>query len=42
MKHWGSVQNFDMLIQKIKDEESEVAKLAINQFGSIEKYTKTM
>lgn len=31
-----------MLIQKIKDEESEVAKLAINQFGSIEKYTKTM
>lgn len=42
IKHWGSVENFDMFIQKIKDDESEVAKLAIKQFGSIEKYTKSM
>ena len=31
-----------MFIQKIKDDESEVAKLAIKQFGSVEKYTKAM
>ena len=40
IKHWGSIENFDMFIQKIKDDESEVAKLAIQQFGSIEKYTE--
>lgn len=32
----------DMFIQKIKDDEAEVAKLAIQQFGSIEKYTEAM
>lgn len=42
IKHWGSVENFDIFIQKIKDDESEVAKLAIKQFGSIEKYTEAM
>ena len=42
IKHWGSIENFDMFIQKIKDDESEVAKLAIRQFGSIEKYIETM
>ena len=42
IKHWGSIENFDMFIQKIKDDESEVAKLAIQQYGSIEKYTETM
>ena len=42
IKHWGSVENFDMFIQKIKDDESQVAKLAIQQFGSIEKYTEAM
>lgn len=42
IEHWGSVKNFDLFIQKIKDDESEVAKLAIKQFGSIEKYTKAM
>ncbi|MEY8428614.1 MerR family transcriptional regulator [Lachnospiraceae bacterium 46-15] len=42
IKHWGNIENFDRFIQKIKDDESEVAKLAIKQFGSIEKYTETM
>lgn len=42
IKHWGSVKNFNMFIQKLKDDESEVAKLAIQQFGSIEKYTEAM
>lgn len=42
IKHWGSIENFDMFIQKIKDDESEVAKRAIKQFGSVEKYTEAM
>ena len=42
IKYWGSIKNFDLFIQKIKDDESEVAKLAIQHFGSIEKYTETM
>lgn len=42
IQHWGSIENFDLLIQKIKDDEGHVAKLAIQQFGSIEKYTKEM
>lgn len=31
IKHWGSIENFDLFIQKIKDNEDEVAKLAIKQ-----------
>lgn len=42
IKYWGNVENFDMFIQKIRDDESGVAKLAIQQFGSIEKYTEAM
>lgn len=42
IKHWGSIENFDLFIQKVKDDESEVAKLAIKQFGSVEKYTEAM
>lgn len=42
IKHWGSIENFDIFIQKVKDDESEIAKLAIKQFGSVEKYTEEM
>lgn len=42
IKHWGSVENFDIFVQKIKDDEENVARLAIRQFGSIEKYTEAM
>lgn len=42
IKHWGSIENFDLFIRKIKEAESEVAKLAIQQFGSVEKYTEAM
>lgn len=42
IKHWGSIENFNMFIQKVKDDESEVAKLAIKQFGSVEQYTEAM
>ena len=42
IKHWGGIDNFDMFIQKIKDDEEYVSKLAIQHFGSIEKYTEEM
>lgn len=42
IKHWGSIENFDLFIQKIKDDEDHVAKLAIQQFGSVENYTEAM
>lgn len=42
VKHWGSIENFDIFIQKIKDDESEVARLAIQEFGSVEEYTEAM
>lgn len=42
VRYWGSVENFDLFVQKIKEDEEHVAKLAILQFGSIEKYTEAM
>ena len=42
IKYFGSIKNFDMCIQKVRDNESEAAKLAIKQFGSIEKYIEAM
>ncbi len=42
IRHWGTIENFNRFIQKIQEDESEVAKLAIKHFGSIEKYTEAM
>lgn len=42
IKYWGSIKNFEIFLNKIKDDEKEVAKLAIKYFGSIEKYTQSM
>ncbi len=42
IKHWGSVEAYDKFVNQIKDNESEVAKVAIKQYGSIEKYTEAM
>ena len=42
IKYWGSIENFNLFISKIKEDEPEVAKLAIKQFGSVEKYTEDM
>lgn len=42
VKYWGSVDNFDLFIQKVKEDEPKVAKLAIKEFGSVEKYTEAM
>ncbi|MBA4689170.1 MAG: MerR family transcriptional regulator [Candidatus Galacturonibacter soehngenii] len=42
VKYWGDVENFNLLIQKVKEDESNVAKRAIKEFGSVEKYTEAM
>lgn len=42
IKHWGSIENFNQFIQKVKDDETNAAGLAIKQFGSVEKYTEAM
>lgn len=42
IRHWGSVENFDLFIQKIREDEEHVAQVAIQEFGSIEKYTEAM
>ena len=42
VKHWGSVENFGLFIQKVKDDEPEIAKLAIKLYGSVENYTEAM
>lgn len=41
-RYWGSVENFDLFLQKIRDDEEHLAKLAIRQFGSVEAYTAAM
>ena len=42
IQHWGNIANFDLFLQKIKEDEDHVAQLAIRQFGSVEKYTEAM
>lgn len=42
LKYWGSIENFELFIQKVKEDESEIAKSAITRFGSVEKYTEAM
>ena len=41
-KYWGSLDNFDMFVSQIEKDESEVAKFAIQFYGSVEKYTESM
>lgn len=42
LKYWGSMENFERFLQKIKEDEPEIARLAIKHFGSIEAYTEAM
>lgn len=42
IQYWGNMENFDMFIRKIKDDEAELAKIAITQFGSVENFTASM
>lgn len=42
VKYWGSAENFELFIQKAKDNESQIARRAIKQLGSVEEYTEAM
>lgn len=42
IKNWGNIENFDLFIQKVKEDESKIAKCAINEFGSIQQFTEAM
>lgn len=42
VKYYGSVEEFDKNLQSMKSKELEIAKMAIKEFGSIEKYTESM
>ncbi len=39
---WGSEENFDLLIRKIKADSGQVAAMAIQHYGSVAKYTEAM
>ena len=41
-KYWGSVDEFERHLEKMKSKELEIAKMAIKEFGSIDKYTESM
>lgn len=42
VKYYGSVEEFDKNLETMKSKELEIAKMAIKEFGSIEKYTEAM
>ena len=42
IKFWGNIEEFDKMTEKLKSKESEIAQIAIRQYGSIEKYTEAM
>ena len=42
IKYYGGIEEFDTIIETMKSKELEGAKMAIQQFGSIEKYTEAI
>lgn len=42
VKYYGSVDEFDKRLEHIKSHELKIARMAIKEFGSIEKYTEAM
>lgn len=42
VNYYGSVEEFDRILEIMKSKELEGAKMAIKQFGSIEKYTEAI
>lgn len=42
IKYYGSVEKFNDMIENMKLKEAVVARMAIKEFGSIEKYTAAM
>lgn len=41
-KYWGSLEQFDDFIQKVRDDQSDIAENAVKYYGSVEKYTEAM
>lgn len=39
---WGSIDEYNKMLETFKSKEQEIAKMAIKQYGSIEKYTQAM
>ena len=42
IRHWGSVEEFDQLMERIKDHESSISQDAIKYYGSVEAYVEAM
>ncbi len=42
VKRWGGLEQFDEMIADLKSHESEIADMAIKQYGSLENYTEAM
>lgn len=42
VRYYGSVEEFDKNLESMKAKELEIAKMAIKEFGSIEKYTEAI
>lgn len=42
IRHWGSVDKFDEMIEKGKAVEAKIAKMAIEEYGSIKKYAEAV
>lgn len=42
IKLWGSLENFDKMINSIKSKEEDFYKMAVEQYGSINKYTDSV
>lgn len=42
IQYWGSMDHFDRFVQKVREDESAVARLAVEHFGSVERYTEAM
>lgn len=42
IKYYGSMDKYNELIEKCKSKETDIAKMAVKKYGSIEKYVKAM
>ncbi|RGD73409.1 MerR family transcriptional regulator [Anaerofustis stercorihominis] len=42
IKNWGSIENFDKFIEKVREDEINVAQNAVKYYGSTKKYTEAI
>ncbi|OSB15027.1 MerR family transcriptional regulator [Clostridium botulinum] len=42
IKNWGSIDKFDEMVEKMKSGEEKIAKIAIQEYGSIKKYAEAV